>query len=93
MADCLSNLLATVAKAYGRIRNYQLAVSAVLFLNLPLSYVALKAGASPVSVYAVYVAVSLLLLVLRLWLLHKWWGMMPAYMCAPCYGAYCLSHS
>lgn len=74
MADCLSNLLATVAKAYGRIRNYQLAVSAVLFLNLPLSYVALKAGASPVSVYAVYVAVSLLLLVLRLWLLHKMVG-------------------
>ena len=68
------NLLATVAKAYGRIRNYQLAVSAVLFLNLPLSYVALKAGASPVSVYAVYVAVSLLLLVLRLWLLHKMVG-------------------
>lgn len=74
MADCLSNLLATVAKAYGRIRNYQLAVSAVLFLNLPLSYVALKAGASPVSVYAVYVGVSLLLLVLRLWLLHKMVG-------------------
>ncbi len=71
IADCLSNLLATVAKAYGRIRNYQLAVSMVLFLNLPLSYAALKAGASPVSVYVVYVIVSLLLLVLRLWLLHK----------------------
>lgn len=71
MADCLSNLLATVAKAYGKIRNYQLVVSAVLFLNFPLSYLALNFGASPISVYAVYVCVSLLLLCLRLWLLHR----------------------
>lgn len=71
MTDCLSNLLATVAKAYGKIRNYQLVVSAVLFLNFPLSYVVLKLGASPVSVYVVYVGVSLLLLCLRLWLLHR----------------------
>lgn len=74
MVDCLSNLLATVAKAYGKIRNYQLAVSIVLFLNLPLSYVALKLGASPKSVYVVYAVVSFLLLWLRLGLLKRMVG-------------------
>ena len=49
MADCLSNLLATVAKAYGRIRNYQLAVSAVLFLNL--QGIRLQVGATIIVVY------------------------------------------
>lgn len=71
MIDSLSNLLATVAKAYGKIRNYQLAVSLILFLNLPFSYIALKFGAPAYAVYWVYLGVSFFLLIARLLLLKR----------------------
>lgn len=70
MVDCMSNLLATVAKAHGKIRNYQISVSVALFLNFPLSYIALKMGASPIAVYVIYIGVSTSLIILRLYLLH-----------------------
>ena len=47
LLDILSSLFATLAKAYGKIRNYQIVVSLTLFLNFPLSYVALKVGYPP----------------------------------------------
>lgn len=71
MIDSLSNLLATVAKAYGKIRNYQLAVSLILFLNLLFSYIALKFGAPAYAVYWVYLGVSFFLLIARLLLLKR----------------------
>ena len=37
LLDILSSLFATLAKAYGKIRNYQIVVSLTLFLNFPLS--------------------------------------------------------
>lgn len=71
LTDVLSNLLATVVKAYGQIRNYQLAVSFILMLNLPVSYLSLKLGASVESVFIVYIAISLLLFFIRLLLIHR----------------------
>jgi len=73
--DLLSNLYATVAKAYGRIRNYQLIVSFVLFLNLPLSYLLLKLGYPPISTYWIYSLVSISLLFIRLLLIKKMVGL------------------
>ena len=75
MTDILSNLQATVAKAYGRIRNYQLVVAGVLMLNLPLSYAALKLGAPAESVFLVYIAVSVSLFFVRLWLIRRMVGL------------------
>ncbi len=75
MLDLFSNLLATLAKAYGKIRKYQTVVSFVLFLNLPLSYAVLKTGAAPVYVFYVYGILSVVLLVIRLWLLRRMVGL------------------
>lgn len=74
LLDILSNLLATVAKAYGVIRNYQLIVSAFLFLNLPLSYILLRTGFPPESTFMVYAVISVLLLFVRLVLIKKMVG-------------------
>lgn len=76
MIDIHSNLLATVAKAYGKIRNYQLTVASILFLNLPLSYIVLKLGYPPESTFIVYTVLSLTLLGVRLVLVHRMVGML-----------------
>lgn len=73
--DVMSNLLATVVKATGNIRVYQLVVSFFLFLNLPLSYVCLAMGFPPESVYWVYSGISFSLLFVRLYLLRPMVGL------------------
>lgn len=71
MVDTLSNLLATAAKAYGKIRFYQIWVSFLLIANLPLSYIALKLGAEPEFTFYIYIFISLVLLFVRCYLLHR----------------------
>ena len=71
LLDSLSTLFATAAKAYGDIRNYQLIVSFVLFLNFPLSYFVLKMGCQPSSVIWIYCLVSFILLIVRLCIVQK----------------------
>lgn len=71
LLDTLSMLFATLAKAYGNIRNYQVLVSLTLFLNFPLSYLVLKAGAESYFVFVVYSSVSVSLILLRCRLIAK----------------------
>lgn len=68
LVSSASNLLAQVARAYGKIRKYQLLVSAFLFLNFPLSYFVLWLGASPLSTMIVNICIQALLLFVRLYL-------------------------
>ena len=67
----LSNPLSQVARAYGDIRRYQIFVSVVLFLNFPLSYLVLKAGASPLMTMVVNICVQCSLLFVRLYLIKS----------------------
>lgn len=69
--DTLSTLFATVAKAYGKIRNYQIIVSVILVMNYPMSYLALKLGGRPETVFWVYCIISLLLLVARIIIIQR----------------------
>lgn len=68
MVSSVSNLLAQVARAYGKIRKYQLWVSTCLFLNFPLSYIVLKLGASPLGTMVVNICIQAILLFVRLYL-------------------------
>lgn len=68
MVSSVSNLLAQVARAYGKIRKYQLWVSAFLFLNFPLSYLVLELGASPLATMVVNICIQASLLFVRLYL-------------------------
>ena len=71
LVSTISNLFSQVARAYGKIRRYQIFVSLFLFLNFPLSYLLLSIGASPLSTVAVNIAIQFLLLLVRLYFANK----------------------
>lgn len=61
--------ISTAMLATGKIKVYQIAVCAILFLDLPISYVLLKHGATPYSVMYVAIVSAFVALVARLILL------------------------
>lgn len=69
LVQTCSNLFATVAKAYGKIRNYQLVISFILMCNFPLSYLMLYLGFSPMSTVGVAILIQAVVLFARLWLM------------------------
>lgn len=71
LVSAISNLLSQVARAYGKIRNYQVFVSVVLFLNFPLSYLALKWGASPLATMIINIGIQFSLIFLRLFIVRR----------------------
>lgn len=69
LVQTCSNLFATVAKAYGKIRNYQLIISFILMCNFPLSYLMLYLGFSPMSTVGVAILIQAVVLIARLLLM------------------------
>lgn len=66
LADALQAPLWVAVQAIGRIKTYQIIISVFIFLNLPLSYLALLLGCSPNSVLVIRVAINILIIVYRL---------------------------
>ncbi|WP_411359047.1 MATE family efflux transporter [Pseudidiomarina salilacus] len=58
--ESISKPLITAAQATGNIKLYQLVVGGILLLNIPLSYVALRYGFGPESVF--YVALTVVIM-------------------------------
>ena len=75
MSECISNPLVTLMLATGKIRNYQLVVGGLQLLNLPVSYLILKAGAPPESILLVAIVISQICLFARLFMLHSMTGL------------------
>lgn len=71
MSDILSNTLITVLLATGHVRNYQIVVSSVQLLNLPIGYGCLRLGYAPESVMIVAIIISNTALFLRLYMIRK----------------------
>lgn len=71
MSDILSNTLITSLLATGRVRNYQIVVSSLQLLNLPISYCCLRWGAQPESVIVVSIIISNMALFVRLYMIRK----------------------
>lgn len=69
--DALSGPLWSAVQATGRIRNYQITISVLLLLSLPLSYVALRMGASAPTAFSIKVLASAIVLVYRVLYLKK----------------------
>lgn len=67
----------TIAPAFatGKIRNYQLVVSFLIFLNLPISYIALKLGCEPTVTMKVSISLSLVTAIVRAYLLRSMIGL------------------
>lgn len=69
LIDSLSAPFWMTIQATGRIRNYQIVISVILILNLFFSYATLYLGYSPISVFAVKIALGLLSLFVRIYFL------------------------
>ena len=67
LSDVLSNTLITLQNATGKIRDYQITVGGALMLNFPVSYLCLKIGCVPESVFIVALIVSVLCLICNGW--------------------------
>jgi len=60
LIDCLANPLVYAAKATGKIKRYQVIVGSFMLLILPMSYLALKQGHPPESVFVVHLVIAVL---------------------------------
>lgn len=58
-------------QAIGKIRNYQIIVSCIVILNVPLSYIFMKLGYSPNSVLIIRIFISLIALFWRIFYLKN----------------------
>lgn len=71
LVQCTSNLFATIAKAYGRIRNYQLVVSLLIGMNFPLAYLMSYLGCDVRLVVSATILVQICVLVARMLLAKR----------------------
>ena len=68
IVDTASNPLMVAAAATGKVRFYQLAMGGTLLAILPISYIVLKLGGNPSSVFVVHLCIFLLAFVVRLFI-------------------------
>lgn len=72
--DSMSRPLSTAAAATGEIKNYQLVVGGTQLLIVPISYLVLKIGEGPISVFFVHLFICCCCLFIRLLMLRKMIG-------------------
>lgn len=65
--ELFSSPLMLITQATGQIKKYFITISSVMILILPLSYIALKNGASPYAVLYITIIINLILLGIRLY--------------------------
>ena len=75
LCESLSNPLMTAAQATGEIRRYQTVVGGLILLNLPLSYIFLRAGFLPEVTVVVAIGLSVICLAARLVMLKSMIGL------------------
>lgn len=66
--DCMANPLMISAAATGRVRRYQSIVGGILLSIVPLSYLVLKSGGDPISVFFVHLCICICAFVVRLFI-------------------------
>lgn len=70
IVDSLANPLMVSASATGRVKLYQGVVGGILLSILPLSYLVLKLGGSPSSVFVVHLSVCIVAFIVRLYIIR-----------------------
>lgn len=65
LIEALSAPLWMFVQATGKIRNYQILIGVLIFLNFPLAYIVLKAGMSVYSVWVVRIVVNAIVFAVR----------------------------
>lgn len=67
--DAIANPLMTSASATGKIRFYQSLVGGILVSILPISYIVLKLGGNPYSVFIVHLCICIIAFITRLYII------------------------
>lgn len=70
LISALSSPLWMVVHATGNIKNYQITLSIINLLILPIAWMVLSLGFSPVYIIMAQVAINILIFAYRLWYLH-----------------------
>lgn len=68
--DSVANPLMVAASATGRVKLYQGIVGGILLSILPLSYIVLKLGGNPASVFVVHLCVCIVAFIVRLYIIR-----------------------
>lgn len=71
LIEVLSKPIITIINASGKIRAYQLGVSFLLILNFPISFLALKLGYNPSSIYIISILIAISAFLFRIYILHR----------------------
>lgn len=71
VVDAFAPTVATGIYAYGKIRNYQIWVSAIVMLTLPISYIFLKLGYGPTAPFFISIIVSIFAMGARIYFWRK----------------------
>lgn len=71
LISAIANPLIISVKATGRIRTYEMSVGGLMLTILPISYIFLKLGYPPYSVFVVNLCVEILAQTLRIWITQK----------------------
>lgn len=69
--DSMSRPFLTAAAATGNVKLYQSAIGGILLAIVPIAYIVLKLGGSPVSVYIVYLNVAFVAFFTRLFIIRS----------------------
>lgn len=85
LSESISNALVTSASASGNIRNYQILVGGIQFLNFPVSYICLKLGFPSYSILVIAIVLSQCCLVARLYILRGMIGLSAIGFWKECY--------
>lgn len=75
LIECLSGPLWVTIFATGRIRAYQVVVSVILLLNIPISFILIKLNYPPTSVFVVRIGLFVIALIVRLVFLKRLIGL------------------
>ena len=67
--DSVARPLMTAAAATGDVKLYQSLIGGILLSIVPIAYVVLKLGGSPVSVYVVHLVICIIAFLTRLWVI------------------------
>ena len=90
MSEVISNPLMTAASASGNIRNYQLLVGGIQFLNFPVTYVLFRMGFPSATVLVVAIVLSQCCLAARLYVLRKMINLSAKTFMRECYLRICM---
>lgn len=70
IVDAVANPLMISASATGKVRKYQSVIGGLLLCILPISYVVLRLGGNPISVFFVHLSICILAFTVRLFIVR-----------------------